>query len=120
MAANAPPAGVPVLDFHAHFPARRATGEADRVRAEYIARFGEDRWQVIDRHLQADQAAWRKTWNFPKPEPPGGDDEMAARVGQLRGGAHDAAERAACMKSLTFRRSFLPGADSRREQASTP
>jgi predicted TIM-barrel fold metal-dependent hydrolase len=72
-------AGIPVLDFHAHFPARRAAGEDDPVRAAYIARFGESKWAMLERHLAADQEAWRQTWGFPAPDPPGDDDEMARR-----------------------------------------
>jgi predicted TIM-barrel fold metal-dependent hydrolase len=69
----------PVLDFHAHFPARRAPGEADPVRAAYVGRFGEAKWAAAQRYLGADQEAWRRAWGFPAPEPPGGDEEMAAR-----------------------------------------
>ncbi|MDR7419393.1 MAG: amidohydrolase family protein [Armatimonadota bacterium] len=72
-------AGIPILDFHAHFPARRAAGEDDPVRAAYVARFGEAKWALLQRHLAADQEAWRRTWGFPTPEPPGDDDEMARR-----------------------------------------
>ena len=70
---------IPVLDFHAHFPVRRAPGVDDSVRAEYLRRFGEDKWAVLQRHLAADQEAWRRVWGFPTPEPPGDDAEMAAR-----------------------------------------
>ncbi|HEU5300470.1 MAG TPA: amidohydrolase family protein [bacterium] len=70
---------IPVLDFHAHFPVRRAAGEVDPVRADYLRRFGAERWAQVERHLHADQAAWRKAWGFPEPEPPGDDREMAAR-----------------------------------------
>lgn len=72
-------AGIPVLDFHAHFPVRRAPGEGDPPHADYLRRFGAERWAQVERHLQADQAAWRKVWGFPDPEPPGDDREMAAR-----------------------------------------
>jgi predicted TIM-barrel fold metal-dependent hydrolase len=71
-----------VLDFHAHFPVRRAPGEDDPVRAAYVGRFGEARWDAIQRHLAADQAAWRRRWGFPAPEPPGDDEAMAARWAQ--------------------------------------
>jgi predicted TIM-barrel fold metal-dependent hydrolase len=70
---------VPILDMHAHLPVRRAGADADPTKAEYVARFGEARWQMIQRHLAADQAAWRRAWGFPAPEPPGTDEEMADR-----------------------------------------
>lgn len=70
---------VPVLDFHAHFPVRRDSPDEDPVRAEYVRRFGDGKWQAIQRHLAADQDAWRRAWGFPAPEPPGDDDEMARR-----------------------------------------
>jgi predicted TIM-barrel fold metal-dependent hydrolase len=68
-----------VLDFHAHFPVRRAPGETDPVKADYVRRFGEAKWAAIQRHLDADQEAWRRVWGFPKPEPAGDDAEMTAR-----------------------------------------
>ena len=71
--------GIPVLDFHAHFPVR---GGSDPAQAEYVSRFGEEKWAVIRRHLAADQEAWRRAWGFPAPEPPGDDTEMAARWAQ--------------------------------------
>jgi predicted TIM-barrel fold metal-dependent hydrolase len=67
---------VSVLDFHAHFPARDA---GDRVREEYVARHGEAKWRIVSGWLRADQAAWRRAWGFPDPEPPGPDEEMADR-----------------------------------------
>ena len=70
--------GIPVLDFHAHFPTRAASWAVD-PRAEYVRRFGEARWAMVQRHLAADQEAWRRVWGFPLPDPPGDDDEMAAR-----------------------------------------
>jgi predicted TIM-barrel fold metal-dependent hydrolase len=73
---------IPVLDFHAHFPVRRAPNETDPVRAEYVRRFSEEKWAAIQRHLAADQEAWRRVWGFPKPEPPGDDAEMAAMWAQ--------------------------------------
>jgi len=76
------PVTVPVLDFHAHFPVRGNVPQAEEAHAEYLRRFGADRWAQIERHLQADQAAWRASWGFPKPEPPGDDDDMAARWAQ--------------------------------------
>src|SRR5574341_1865751 len=69
---------IPVLDFHAHFPTRAQSWAVD-PRAEYVRRFGEAKWAMIQRHLAADQEAWRRAWGFPAPEPPGDDDEMAAR-----------------------------------------
>ena len=77
--ATVPPVDIPVLDFHAHFPVRGGDAYADPVRTEYLRRFGAARWALVERHLQADQAAWRRAWGFPTPEPPGEDDEMAAR-----------------------------------------
>jgi predicted TIM-barrel fold metal-dependent hydrolase len=68
-----------ILDFHAHFPVRRAPGEGDPAKADYVRRFGEAKWSAIQRHLDADQQAWRRVWGFPTPEPPGADEEMAAR-----------------------------------------
>lgn len=68
-----------ILDFHAHFPVRRAPGESDPLRAAYVARFGEAKWTAIQRHLDADQEAWRRHWGFPVPELPGDDEEMATR-----------------------------------------
>lgn len=79
MTAGILPGGIPVLDFHAHFPVRRIAGDADPVREDYLRRFGAERWAQVERHLHADQAAWRKTWGFPDPEPPGDDGTMAAR-----------------------------------------
>ena len=73
------PAAFQVLDFHAHFPVR---GGPDAAQAEYVRRFGEAKWAVIRRHLEADQEAWRRAWGFPAPEPPGEDAEMAARWAQ--------------------------------------
>ncbi len=70
---------IPILDLHAHFPARPAPGTDDPVRAEYVRRFGEDKWGILQRHLAADQEGWRRMWGFPKPEPPGDDAEMSAR-----------------------------------------
>lgn len=72
-------ASIPILDFHAHLPVRRAAGEDDPVRAAYVARFDEARWDLIRKHLAADQEAWRRTWGFPTPEPPGDDAAMADR-----------------------------------------
>ncbi len=72
-------ARIPILDFHAHFPARRAPGVDDPVRAEYVRRFGEDKWRMLQRHLAADQEAWRRVWGFPAPEPAGDDAAMSAR-----------------------------------------
>jgi predicted TIM-barrel fold metal-dependent hydrolase len=72
-------ASIPVLDFHAHFPAGRAAGEDDPTRAAYVARFGEPKWAMLQRHLAADQEAWRRVWGFPAPEPPSDDREMARR-----------------------------------------
>jgi predicted TIM-barrel fold metal-dependent hydrolase len=68
---------IQVLDVHVHLPVRRAPGEVDPAKAAYVSRFGEARWQMIQRHLAADQAAWRRTWGFPAPQPPGDEDEMA-------------------------------------------
>src|SRR2546422_10172867 len=73
--------GIPILDFHAHFPVR---GGSDRAQAEYVSRFGEGKRAVIRRHLAADQEAWRRAWGFPAPEPPGDATEMAARWAQER------------------------------------
>lgn len=72
--------GLPVLDFHAHFPTRAPSLTGD-PRADYIRRFGEARWALIQRHLAADQEAWRRMWGFPPPDPPDDDDKMAARWG---------------------------------------
>src|SRR2546425_10493281 len=69
---------IPVLDFHAHFPTRAASWAVE-PRAEYVRRFGEARWAMVQRHLASDQEAWRRVWGFPSPDPPGDDDEMAAR-----------------------------------------
>lgn len=71
-----------VFDFHAHFPVKRAPEETEPVRADYVQRFGEAKWATIQRHLAADQEAWRQVWGFPNPEPPGDDTEMAARWAQ--------------------------------------
>src|SRR3989442_4504312 len=71
--------GIPILDFHAHFPVR---GGSDPAQAEYVSRFGEEKWAVIRRQLAADQEAWRRAWGFPAPEPPGDDTEMATRWAQ--------------------------------------
>jgi predicted TIM-barrel fold metal-dependent hydrolase len=71
-----------VLDFHAHFPARRTPGQADPVHAEYVRRFGEEKWAMLGRHLAADQEAWRRVWGFPKPDPPGDEAEMVAKWAQ--------------------------------------
>ena len=73
---------IPVLDFHTHFPVKRAPDGADPVRAEYVRRFGESKWAAIQRHLAADQEAWRRVWGFRKPEPPGDEAVMAARWAQ--------------------------------------
>jgi predicted TIM-barrel fold metal-dependent hydrolase len=75
---------VPVLDFHAHFPARPPSAHADPVRAEYVRRHGEARWAVVQKWLEADLTAWRAAWGFPEPEPEpkGGDAETAARWAQ--------------------------------------
>jgi hypothetical protein len=70
---------VPVLDMHAHFPVRRASPGDDPARAAYVGRFGRQKWDLIQRHLAADQEAWRRAWGFPRPDPPGDDAEMAAR-----------------------------------------
>src|SRR2546425_8845268 len=78
MSASVALPGIPVLDFHAHFPTRAASWAAD-PRAEYVRRFGEARWAMVQRHLAADQEAWRRVWGFPPPDPPGDDNEMAAR-----------------------------------------
>jgi len=69
---------IPVLDFHAHFPTRAPSWAVD-PRADYVRRFGEAKWALVARHLAADQDQWRHTWGFPAPEPPGEDEEMAAR-----------------------------------------
>jgi len=73
------PATVPVLDFHAHLPVRGGIPQAGAVHEEYLRRFGAGRWALVERHLQADQAAWRASWGFPDPEPAGEDEEMADR-----------------------------------------
>jgi hypothetical protein len=73
---------IPVLDFHAHFPARPTAGDDDPLRAAYVRRFGETKWKILAQHLAADQEAWRRTWGFPAPEPPGDDGEMARRWSQ--------------------------------------
>ncbi len=78
MAEPSSPPGIRVLDFHAHFPVREAPAGGD-PRAEYVRRFGEARWTMVQRHLAADQETWRRAWGFPAPEPPGDDGEMAAR-----------------------------------------
>ena len=70
---------VPVLDFHAHLPVKGSIPQAAAVYREYLRRFGADRWALVERHLQADQAAWRAHWGFPDPESAGPDEEMAAR-----------------------------------------
>ena len=49
------------------------------MKADYVRRFGEAKWAAIQRHLDADQEAWRRVWGFPKPEPAGDDAEMTAR-----------------------------------------
>ena len=76
------PPQVPILDFHAHFPARRAYPDADPTREAYVKRHGDEKWAALQRHLTADQEAWRRAWGFPTPEPPGDDAEMAARWAQ--------------------------------------
>lgn len=75
------PADIPVLDFHAHFPVREPATGVD-ARAEYVRRFGEAKWAALQRHLSADQDAWRRAWGFPAPDPPTDDDDMAARWAQ--------------------------------------
>jgi predicted TIM-barrel fold metal-dependent hydrolase len=69
-------ARVPVLDFHVHFPVR---GDRDRLRDEYVARWGEAKWARVAGWLREDQRAWRRAWGFPDPEPAGPDDETARR-----------------------------------------
>lgn len=66
----------PVLDCHAHFPAR---GGRDATRDAYVARHGEAKWEAVSEWLRADQRAWRRAWRFPDPEPAGTDEEMARR-----------------------------------------
>lgn len=70
---------IPVLDFHAHFPARPAGTGEDRVAQEYVRCRGEERWKVVQGWIFADQESWRRAWGFPSPEPPGDDQEMAHR-----------------------------------------
>ncbi|HVI85337.1 MAG TPA: amidohydrolase family protein, partial [bacterium] len=67
---------IPILDFHAHFPVREAR---DAAREEYVARFGEAKWERVMSWLHDDQRNWRRAWGFPDPEPPGSDEEMAER-----------------------------------------
>jgi predicted TIM-barrel fold metal-dependent hydrolase len=69
-------ARIPVLDFHAHFPAR---GGQDPVREAYIARYGQAKWDRVMGWLSEDQRRWRRAWGFPDPEPAGSDTEMAKR-----------------------------------------
>lgn len=76
------PPDIPVLDFHAHFPVRRAHPDEDPIRTAYVGRFGEAKWATIQRHLTDDQEAWRRAWGFPAPEPPGDDSETAGRWAQ--------------------------------------
>lgn len=126
---------VPVLDMHAHFPVRR-TAEDDPVRAAYVARFGQQKWDLIQRHLAADQEAWRRAWGFPAPEPPGDDAETAARWARevehhglvrvvfLTGGGNDrlaAVVRAHPGKFVGFAHHdpFAPGAAAELERAVT-
>ncbi|MDR7422221.1 MAG: amidohydrolase family protein [Armatimonadota bacterium] len=126
---------VPVLDAHAHFPVRRAGGD-DPARTAYVGRFGRQKWELIQRHLAADQEAWRRAWGFPAPEPPGEDAEMAARwaheverhglvrVVFLTGGGNDrlaAAVRAHPGKFIGFAHHdpFVPGAAAELERAVT-
>jgi predicted TIM-barrel fold metal-dependent hydrolase len=65
---------IPVLDFHAHFPVRETR---DAAREQYVARFGEAKWEQVTSWLRDDQRSWRRAWGFPDPEPPGSDEEMA-------------------------------------------
>jgi uncharacterized protein len=67
---------IPVLDFHAHFPARETR---DAAREQYVARFGEAKWERVMSWLRDDQRTWRRAWGFPDPEPPGSDEEAAER-----------------------------------------
>lgn len=127
---------VPVLDMHAHFPVRRAAEADDPARAAYISRFGRQKWELIQRHLAADQETWRRAWGFPAPEPPGDDAETAARwaheverhglvrVVFLTGGGNDrlaAAVRAHPGKFVGFAHHdpFAPGAAAELERAVT-
>ena len=67
---------IPVLDFHTHFPVRETR---DAAREQYVARFGEAKWERVMSWLRDDQRTWRRAWGFPDPEPPGSDEEMAER-----------------------------------------
>ena len=67
---------IPVLDFHTHFPVRETR---DAAREQYVARFGEAKWEQVTSWLRDDQRSWRRAWGFPDPEPPGSDEEMAER-----------------------------------------
>ena len=67
---------IPVLDFHTHFPVRETR---DAAREQYVARFGEAKWERVMSWLHDDQRNWRRAWGFPDPEPPGSDEDMAER-----------------------------------------
>ena len=59
--------GLKVIDFHAHFPIQR--GERRRSwRERMVARYGEERTDIILENSRRYREDWRRTWGFDPPE----------------------------------------------------
>lgn len=62
------PWGIPILDFHAHFPHPDEDLWGAWGRA-YAARHGQDKLMLLQRRNDEGQREWWRRWSFPFPEP---------------------------------------------------
>jgi hypothetical protein len=75
--------GFEIIDFHSHFPTDRPWfPDMGNTIANYVARVGEERAQLVREMSRPYGEHWRRMWGFPKPESPDqhpGDREQARR-----------------------------------------
>ncbi len=70
--------GIPILDFHAHFPTRDATWE--KRHEALVAEIGERRAGLLRQGAHEYNREWRLTWDFPEPDrEPTSMEELADR-----------------------------------------